>query len=81
MKFGKNLPRSSLTHCPRFTREISKFQKSEIGKFIPDFPLKHVITSTNVPAARLKYRYRPASLFTDRLQRRCFAVNFLECLF
>ena len=28
----------------RFTREISKFQKSELGRFIP---LKHVITSTN----------------------------------
>ena len=25
----------------------SKFQKSELGKFIPNFPLKHVITSTN----------------------------------
>ena len=30
-----------------FTREISKFQKSELGKFIPNFPLKHAITSTN----------------------------------
>ena len=29
------------------TREISKFQKSELGKFIPNFPLKHVTTSTN----------------------------------
>ena len=28
--------------------EISKFQKSELGKFIPNFPLKHVITSTNL---------------------------------
>ena len=27
--------------------EILKFQKSEFGKFIPNFPLKHVITSTN----------------------------------
>ena len=34
-------------YLPRFTREISKFQKSEFGKFIPNFPLKHVITSTN----------------------------------
>ena len=24
-----------------------KCQKSELGKFIPNFPLKHVITSTN----------------------------------
>ena len=35
VKFGENLPRSF-------------FQKSELGKFIPNFPLKHVITSTNV---------------------------------
>ena len=27
--------------------EVSKFQKGELGKFIPNFPLKHVITSTN----------------------------------
>ena len=33
---------------PRFTWEISKFQKSELGKFIPNFSLKHVIASTNV---------------------------------
>ena len=25
---------------------ISKFRKSELGKFISNFPLKHVITST-----------------------------------
>ena len=30
-----------------FTREISKFQKSELDKFISKFPLRHVITSTN----------------------------------
>ena len=30
---------------PHFTQEISKFQKSELGKFI--LPLKHLITSTN----------------------------------
>ena len=34
-------------NLPRLTREISKFKKSEVGKFIPNFPLKHVITSTN----------------------------------
>ena len=28
---------------PRFTREISKFQKSELGKIITNFRLKHVI--------------------------------------
>ena len=27
--------------------KISKFQKSELGKFIPNFPLKHAITSTD----------------------------------
>ena len=32
-----------------FVRKIlGKFQKSELGKFIPSFPLKHVITSTNL---------------------------------
>ena len=31
----------------RFTREISKFQKSELGNFIPNFPLKHLSTSTD----------------------------------
>ena len=31
-----------------FTQEISKFQKSELGKLIPNFTLKHVITSTKM---------------------------------
>ena len=35
-------------NLPRFNWEISKFQKSELGKFIPNFPLKHMITSTNL---------------------------------
>ena len=26
---------------------VTKFQNNELGKFIPNFPLKHVITSTN----------------------------------
>ena len=34
-------------NLPRFTWKISKFQKSEMCKFIPNFPLKHVITSTD----------------------------------
>ena len=34
-------------NLPRFTQEISKFKRSEPGKFIPNFHLKHVITSTN----------------------------------
>ena len=31
----------------RFTQEISKLRKSELGKFIQNFPLKYVITSKN----------------------------------
>ena len=41
MKFGENLPRSFFEILKK-----SEFQKSEVGKFIPNFPLKHVITST-----------------------------------
>ena len=32
-------------NLPSFTREISNFQESELSKFIPNFSLKHVITS------------------------------------
>ena len=42
MKFWENLPGTL------FEILISKLQKSKLGKFIPDFPLKHVITSTNL---------------------------------
>ena len=35
-------------NLPRFTRKISRFQKSAPGKFIPNFPLKHVVTSTSL---------------------------------
>ena len=35
-------------NLPCFTREIWKFQKSELGEFVPNFPVKHVITSTNL---------------------------------
>ena len=51
--YSWNLRKIYLVHfmkfwnLPRFTRVILKFQKSELGKFIPNFPLKHVITSTN----------------------------------
>ena len=32
-----------------FIRKIlGKCEKSELGKFIQNFPLKHVITSTNI---------------------------------
>ena len=42
-------------NLPRFTREIPKFQKNELGKFIPNFPLKHVITSTNLEPLMLTF--------------------------
>ena len=51
--YSWNLGKIYLVHflkfwnLPRFTREILKFQKSELGKFIQNFSLKHVITSTN----------------------------------
>ena len=28
--------------------DISKFQKNEFSKFIPNFPIEHVITITNI---------------------------------
>ena len=47
MECGENLP--------HITREISKFQKSELGGFIPNFPHKHVITGTNLTIVPLGY--------------------------
>ena len=41
-----------------FTREISKFQKSELGKIIQNFPYKHVITSTNTLVKIIKNQKR-----------------------
>ena len=55
-----NLGETDLVHflrfwnIPRFTREISKSEKSELDKFIQNFPLKHVITSTNCSVTRLR---------------------------
>ena len=52
--YSWNLGKIYLAHFLKFwnlpseTREISKFQKSKLGKFIPTFPLKHVITSINL---------------------------------
>ena len=52
--YSWNLGKIYLVHffkfwnLPRFTREILKFQKSELGKFIRNFPVKHVITSSNI---------------------------------
>ena len=51
MKFGEKLPRSLFEILKNF--KISKFQKSERGKCIPKFPLKHVITSTNLVHTKL----------------------------
>ena len=51
--YSWNLGKIYLVHfwklwsLPPFSREVSKFQKTELGKFIPNFPLKHVITSAN----------------------------------
>ena len=42
-------------NLPSFTSEISKSQKSELGKFIPNFPLKHGITSTNFSLRRIMW--------------------------
>ena len=47
VKFGENLSRSF------FEILKSKLQKKELGKFIPNFPLKHVFTSTNSCPERL----------------------------
>ena len=45
VKFGENL---TLSFFEILIFKISKFQKSELDKFIANFPLKHVITSTNI---------------------------------
>ena len=68
----RNLGKIYLVHSlkfwnlPRFAREISKFQKSELGKFIPNFPLKHGITSTNpvkqTTSLYLKLPFKPTFL-------------------
>ena len=50
--FSSFLKSSNLS---RFTWEISWFQKSELGKFIPNFPLKHVITRTKIIFRRLRF--------------------------
>ena len=44
-----NLPHSffEILKSLCFTQEVSKFQKSELGKIIPNLPLINVITSTN----------------------------------
>ena len=44
MKYGEDLPRSFF----EIFQNLWKFQKSELGKFIQNFSLKHMITSTNI---------------------------------
>ena len=67
--YSWNLGENYLVHflifwnLPRLTGEISKFQKSAIGKFIPNFPFKHVITST--------YTKTFQSLSTEATTTRC----------
>ena len=51
----------------RFTLEISKFQKSELGKLIPNFPLKHVIISTNVVLSIINQWILPAEITSQIL--------------
>ena len=47
--YSWNLGRVYLIHLLKFwICKISKFQRSELGRFIPNFPLNHVITSTNI---------------------------------
>ena len=49
MKLEENLPRSFFeTLKSQKFPNISKFEKSELGKFIPNFPVKDVIMSTNI---------------------------------
>ena len=49
MKLEGNLPRSFFeTLKSQKFPNISKFEKSELGKFIPNFPVKDVIMSTNI---------------------------------
>ena len=70
MKFGENLPRSSYEIF-----EISKFQKSELGKFIPNFPLKHVITSTN---KHVIYKQGGSHSFSEVHEQIIFCFNVLQ---
>ena len=54
MKFGQDLPRSFFEVLQ--SQKISKFEKSQLGKFIPNIPLKHVITSTNKRGVHIRLK-------------------------
>ena len=58
VKLGENLPGSffEILKYPLFYWEISKSEKSELDKFIQNFPLEHVITSTNCCYEIKKFR-------------------------
>ena len=49
---------SKFWYLPRFTWEISKFQKNELGKFIPNFSFKNVITSTNIVLLKINIFFK-----------------------
>ena len=52
-----------------FIREIlGKFQKSELGKIIPNFPLKHVILSTHIIIQKYLVISVIASVKHERMQ-------------
>ena len=53
-------------NLPRSFFEIlkSKFQKSELGKFFPNFPLKPVIIGTNMETCDYWYKYGFNSIST-----------------
>ena len=44
---------------------LGRFQnfKSELGKFIPNFPLKHVITSSNISVISLSFFIKGKRLY------------------
>ena len=49
---------SKFWNLSRFTWEISKFQKCELGKFIPNFPFKNAITSTNIVLLKISIFFK-----------------------
>ena len=60
MKSGENLPCSFFEILKSSSFQSGDlFEKNDLGKFIPNFPLKHVITSTD------KYGNNSRLLFTD----------------
>ena len=50
---------------------LGKFQKSELGKIIPNFPLKHVTPSTNIIIQKYLVISAIASVKHERMQSFC----------